>query len=123
MYDAIVAAIHEGLAGLLPLDEALMKCEQRRNQATIADYQENIARATFDAMPAKLLQLRAALRGNEEDTRRSIMAREGMIPPEQFFNPENMERILVNAEAGSVPLQRTTFLPELNHFTEAADNV
>ena len=50
------------------------------------------------------------------------MACKGMIPPEEFFNAENLERILVKAEAASVPLQRTTFLPELNQFTEAADN-
>jgi hypothetical protein len=74
-------------------------------------------------MPAELLQLRAALRGNEEDTRRFIMAREGMIPSEEFFNAGNLERILANAEAGSVPRQRTTFLPQRNHHTEVADNV
>jgi len=34
-----------------------------------------------------------ALRGNHQDTRRFIMAREGMIPPEEFFNPENLQRI------------------------------
>ena len=79
--------------------------------------------ARFDPMPAKLPQLRAALRGNEEDTRRFIMAREGMIPPEEFFNPENLERILVNAQAGSGSPERSSFLPELNQFRETADNV
>jgi hypothetical protein len=64
----------------------------------MADYRENIARARFGAFPAELLQLRKALRGNQEDTNRFIMAREGMIPPEQFFNPENIQRILTTAE-------------------------
>jgi len=121
--DFLAAAVHEGLAGQSPMDAALMRYERRRNEATIADYRENMSAARFAGTPGELLQLRVALRGNEEDTRRFIMAREEMIPPEEFFNAENLERILVNAEAGSVPLQRTTFLPEVNHVTEVADNV
>jgi hypothetical protein len=84
----------------------------------MADYRENIAAARFDSSPGELLQLRAALRGNEEDTRRFIMANERMIPPQEFFNPENLERIRVNAAPGSLPLERTTFVPELNDFME-----
>jgi len=38
-----------------------------------------------------------ALRGNQEDTNRFIMAREGMIAPEEFFNPENIQRVLSTA--------------------------
>ena len=121
--DFLTAAVHEGLAGQSPMDEALMRYERRRNEATMADYRENMAAARFVDMPAELLQLRAALRGNEEDTRRFIMAREGMIPSEEFFNAGNLERILANAEAGSVPRQRTTFLPQRNRHTEVADNV
>jgi len=121
--DFLAAAIHAGLAGQSPLDEALLKYEQRRNDATMADYQENIAGARFSPIPVDLLRLRAALRGNEEDTRRFIMAREGMIPPEEFFNPENVERILVNTEGGSVLREGTTFLPHSNHLTEARNNV
>jgi len=70
-----------------------MTYELRRNEATIAEYRENIAQARFAPVPAELLQLRLALRGNQEDTKRFIMAREGMIPPEEFFNPENLQRI------------------------------
>ena len=95
--DFLAAAVHEGLAGQSSFDQALMRYEQRRNGATMADYRENIARARFDPMPAKLFQLRAALHGNPEDTRRFIMAREGMIEHLEFFNAENLERILANA--------------------------
>ena len=91
--DFLAAAVHEGLAAQRPLSEALMTYELRRNEATIAEYRENIAQARFAPVPAELLQLRLALRGNQEDTKRFIMAREGMIPPEEFFNPENLQRI------------------------------
>ena len=121
--DFLVAAVHEGLAGENSLDEALIRYKLRRNEATMADYRENIDRAKFVPMPAEALQLRAALRGNQDETRRFIMASEGMIPPKEFFNPENLERILVNAQAGSGSPERSSFLPELNQFRETADNV
>jgi hypothetical protein len=40
-----------------------------------------------------------AMRGNQEDTNRLIMANQGMLPPEEFFNPENIQRILAKAQA------------------------
>lgn len=110
--DFLAAAVHEGLVGQTPLDGALMRYERRRNEATMADYGENIARARFDPMPAKLLQLRAALRSNEEDTRQFIMAREGMIPHQEFFNAENLERILTKAEVSPVVPNRIEYTGE-----------
>lgn len=50
-------------------------------------------------LPADFLQLRAALRGNQEDTNRFFMAKQGMIPPEQFFNPQNLRRLMSRASA------------------------
>jgi flavin-dependent dehydrogenase len=91
--DFLACAVHEGLAGDRPLNEALMVYERRRNEATMADYRENIAQARFDPAPVELLELRAALRGNQKDTNQFIMAREGLVPPEEFFNDENLQRI------------------------------
>ena len=68
-------------------------------EATMADYHEHIARARFIPAPAESFQLRSALRGNDEDTKKSIMAREGLIPPEEFFNTENLERIRLGADS------------------------
>jgi flavin-dependent dehydrogenase len=91
--DFLAEAVHEGLSGEAPFKIALARYERRRNQAAIAEYRENIAGARLGPIPAELLQLRLALRGNHEDTTRFIMARESMIPPEEFFNPENLQRI------------------------------
>ena len=44
-------------------------------------------------MPAEILQLGQAVRGNQHDTYRFIMTLEGAIPREQLFSPENLERI------------------------------
>jgi hypothetical protein len=44
------------------------------------------------------MQLRVALRGDQEATDWFFMAREGMIPREAFFNPENLQRIMAKAQ-------------------------
>jgi flavin-dependent dehydrogenase len=100
--DFLTTAIHEGLAGQCPLDEALMRYERRRNEATMSEYRENIAAARFTAISPELLQLRLALRGNQEDTNRFVMALEGWISREDFFDPENLKRIFANAGASFV---------------------
>jgi len=97
--DFLTTAIHEGLAGQCPVHDALMSYERRRNEATIAEYRENIAAARFTPVSRELLQLRLALRGNQEDTNRFVMALEGWISPEEFFTPENLERIRLGADS------------------------
>ena len=100
--DLLASGIHEVLTQECGWGEALVKYERRRNAATMGEYRENIALARFGPIPAELLQLRAALRGNEEDTKRFIMAREGLIPHTEFFNTNNIQRILSNVGGGPV---------------------
>ena len=67
-------------------------------EATIADYRMNLDLAQFKPLSAEQRQLLEAIRGDQEATNRFFMAREGMIPPETFFNPENLVRVGVRAE-------------------------
>jgi flavin-dependent dehydrogenase len=92
--DFLTTAIHEGLAGQCPLDDALVRYERRRNEATVTEYRENIAAARFTPISPELLQLRLALRGNQEDTNRFVMALEGWFSHEAFFNPDNLQRMV-----------------------------
>jgi 2-polyprenyl-6-methoxyphenol hydroxylase-like FAD-dependent oxidoreductase len=92
--DLLAGAIDRGLSGQRPLEEAMADYERRRNEATMADYRLNLELAQFKPIPAEQLRLHAALHENQEATNRFFMAREGMIPPDTFFNPENMQRIL-----------------------------
>jgi flavin-dependent dehydrogenase len=95
--ELVTAAVHEGLSGERPLEEALRAYESARNSAVLEDYRQNIALAKLGPTPPELVRLRMALRDDPQETRRFILAREGMIPPEQFFNPENMARLLAKA--------------------------
>jgi hypothetical protein len=74
--------------------DALDEYERRRNEATTADYNENLAAARFQPIPEEVYRLRAALRGNAEATRQFMLVRNGRIPREAFFNPENLERVM-----------------------------
>jgi flavin-dependent dehydrogenase len=90
-------AIDAGLSGRRPLEEALADYESWRNEASVPDYQRNIDLARFTPPPPEVYQLRAAVRGNSEDTKRFILATQGTIPREEFFNPQNMQRIMSQA--------------------------
>jgi flavin-dependent dehydrogenase len=92
--DFLADALDAGLSGRSPLSNALDEYERRRNEATTADYHENLAVARFQPFPDDLYRLRAALRGNAEATRQFMLARNGRIPREAFFNPENLGRLM-----------------------------
>jgi flavin-dependent dehydrogenase len=103
--DFLATAIHEGFSEKRPLDQALMEYERQRNEATMAQYRDNIAAASFSPVSPELLQIRLALRGNQEDTNRFIQMLEGWISHEEFFHPENLQRIF--AKAGATSVQRS----------------
>jgi hypothetical protein len=96
--ELLANGVDEGLSGRHPLAEALAGYERRRNEATLDEYQQNLQLARLQPPPTEVMQLRAALRGDQEETRRFAMAREGMIPPEEFFNPQNLQRIIAEAQ-------------------------
>ncbi|HEU4564933.1 MAG TPA: NAD(P)/FAD-dependent oxidoreductase [Gemmatimonadaceae bacterium] len=99
--ELLADALDEGLSGRRPMEEALADYERRRNEETLPDFRQNLQRARFEPLPPEMRLLRAALRDNPDDTRRFYLAFEGMIPPESFFAPENIRRIV--AAAGLAP--------------------
>lgn len=94
--DFLSAGIDDGLTGRRPMEEALADYERKRNDATIADYRENLVLARLGPLPPDTLALRAALRHDPEQATRFWLARTGMIPRDQFFNPENIGRLMAN---------------------------
>ena len=92
----LAESIGDGLSGARRMEEAMADYEHRRNESSAGDYQENLAMASFTPWPDVLLPLRAAIRGKPEECTRFMMARLGMIPPQEFFNPANIQRLLGN---------------------------
>ena len=98
----LASAIGEGLVGKLTMHEALARYEKRRNEASALDYEENLAAARFTPSPPELLDIRAAVRKRPEEATRLIKAREGMIDKGEFFNPQNVQRLLGRGQSASM---------------------
>jgi flavin-dependent dehydrogenase len=94
--EMVAEAVHEGLSGTRPLADALADYEQKRNKTSRPLYYENLARARFTPPPPEFMQVRTALHQsqNQSDINHFTQANLGLIPPNSFFNPENMRRII-----------------------------
>jgi flavin-dependent dehydrogenase len=95
--ELLANALDDGLSGRRDLEQALAEYERLRNEATMPEYRENLHMAQFKPLPEEASRLRTALRGNQDATNRFYLAREGMIPPETFFNPGNLQTIMATA--------------------------
>jgi len=87
-------AIDDGLGGRRPIEEALADFEAKRNEASAADFDQNVAEARFPAVPATVLALRQAVKDRPEDATQMVKARNLMIDRAAFFNPQNLQRLL-----------------------------
>jgi hypothetical protein len=101
--ELLASAIDEGLSGRQALQDALAGYERQRNSAAMQLYHQNARMAQFGPVPEDELAIRAALRGNQEETNRFFLARQGMIPPEEFFNADNLQRL--KARVGSAAMR------------------
>jgi 2-polyprenyl-6-methoxyphenol hydroxylase-like FAD-dependent oxidoreductase len=95
--DFLAEAICKGLGGTRTLSDALGEFERKRNEASAADYEENIAAARFTPFPPQFFAIRAAVRNHPDEATTLIKARNRMIDPSSFFNSRNMERLLALA--------------------------
>jgi 2-polyprenyl-6-methoxyphenol hydroxylase-like FAD-dependent oxidoreductase len=101
--ELLASAIDRGIRGRQPLLDALADYEQQRNAAAMQLYHLSAQLARFGPVPDDELALRAALQGNQEMTNKFYMARQGMIPMEEFFNPDNLRRLRAGAGDPFIP--------------------
>ena len=93
-------ALDEGWSGRRSLEEALGEYERRRNEAVTPLYELNYQLAALEPPSPQTLQLRAALRGNQADTDRFLGVTAGSVPIQEFFAPENVQRIMARLQRG-----------------------
>jgi flavin-dependent dehydrogenase len=94
--ELLAGAVVDGLSGRRPLDDALADYGRRRNEATLPAYRENLVAAQLTPAPEQR-RLLAALRDDQAATNHFFLARQGMVPRETFFNPENLQRLMAGA--------------------------
>jgi flavin-dependent dehydrogenase len=87
-------ALDAGFSGRRPLDEALAGYEQRRNEEVLPIYEFTYQLAALAPPPPETHQLFGALRQNQEQTNRFFGTIAGTVPVQEFFSPENLERIM-----------------------------
>ncbi|HEU5244348.1 MAG TPA: NAD(P)/FAD-dependent oxidoreductase [Gaiellaceae bacterium] len=92
--ELLADALDAGLTGARPLDEALARYECVRNEATRGLYELTYEFASLAAAGPDQQALFGALRGNTEETSRFFGTVAGTVPPDEFFAPQNIGRIV-----------------------------
>ena len=95
--ELLANAVDAGLSGRRPIDDALDDYERSRNEAVEAMYEFNCRMASHEPPPPEMQQIFGALRGNQSDTDRFMGTLAGTVPVQEFFSPENTQRMLGRA--------------------------
>ena len=99
--DQLAEAVDAGLSQREPLEDALAGYERKRNRAAMPAYEDNYEMAGLKSPPAEVLALHVALAGNQVEADRFTGAILGTVPLQEFFAPENIERIIGRHRAGA----------------------
>jgi 2-polyprenyl-6-methoxyphenol hydroxylase-like FAD-dependent oxidoreductase len=101
--ERLVEAVHAGLAGERGLETALADYQRTRDETSLPLYELNSQLAALEAPPPELQALIGALASNQAETNRFIGALCGTVPVPEFLAPENVARIVADAELASAP--------------------
>jgi flavin-dependent dehydrogenase len=90
-------AIAAGLGGLAPLEERLAAHEAARDTQCLPELQGVLEAVSFGPLPERHRHLRAALRNNQAGVDAFVSMFAGSLSPQEFFAPENMQRVMRSA--------------------------
>jgi 2-polyprenyl-6-methoxyphenol hydroxylase-like FAD-dependent oxidoreductase len=95
--ELLVEAIDAGFSGRLVLEEALAEYERRRNEVAISGLEDACEGASLEPpLPpegGEEAALFAALQHNQGETNRFVGTIVGTVSEQEFFSPENVQRI------------------------------
>ncbi|MEO6457977.1 MAG: NAD(P)/FAD-dependent oxidoreductase [Chloroflexia bacterium] len=95
--ELLAEAIDAGFSGQMPLEEAMAEYERVRNEAAMPSYNEACESAAFKPIPPMAYKIREAVRGNQVEIDRMMGVTGGTVPADEFYSPENIQRILREA--------------------------
>lgn len=87
-------ALDEAFSGRREMSEALAAYERERNAQVKAMYEYTTDLAKLAPPSPEMMRLFEALRGDTEEAGRFLGTVTGTVSPEEFFSPENIERIV-----------------------------
>jgi len=91
-------ALDAGFSGQSPMEEVLAAYELQRNEHVMPMFDFVCQLASFEPPSPDMQQLFQALYGNERETSRFLGAIAGTVRIPEFFDPENVERIIAAAQ-------------------------
>jgi flavin-dependent dehydrogenase len=89
----LAEAIDAGFSGRQPLEQALARYEQTRNDTELPYYELTTQLAALQPPPQEIAELLEALRYNPEQRSRFFGVLAHTVPVTEFFSPENMQNI------------------------------
>jgi flavin-dependent dehydrogenase len=92
--ELLAHAVDAGLSGRARLARALAEYEQRRNELSAHGFQSTVDFARLQPPAPEMQQLFAALRGSPRERDRLFGTFAGTVPPDEYFAPDNLARIL-----------------------------
>jgi len=95
--EMLAEALDEAFLGLRDMEEALADYEHRRNNEVLPMFEHNTQLAMLEPPPPEMVALLNALRGNRNEIDRFLGTVAGTVPLQEFFSPQNLERIMERA--------------------------
>jgi 2-polyprenyl-6-methoxyphenol hydroxylase-like FAD-dependent oxidoreductase len=93
------AALDETFTGLRSHDEAMADYQRTRDAHVLPVYEFTTQLATLEAPPEQMQQLLGAVHGNQDAMDDFVSLTAGTVSPIEFFDPENIGRIIGAAQA------------------------
>jgi 2-polyprenyl-6-methoxyphenol hydroxylase-like FAD-dependent oxidoreductase len=90
----LAEAIHEGLSGARPMEDALVGYEQRHRESSLPLFELTCQFATLQPPPPEMQQLLGALIGNQAGIDQFMGTIDGTVSLNEFYAPDNMARLL-----------------------------
>jgi 2-polyprenyl-6-methoxyphenol hydroxylase-like FAD-dependent oxidoreductase len=95
--ERITAAVDESFSGRQTFAEAMGYYQKTRDAHAMAMYDMTCQFASLEAPPAEMQQLLAAVSTNEAAMTDFVSVQAGTLPVQEFFDPENVGRIVGSA--------------------------
>jgi flavin-dependent dehydrogenase len=92
-------AIHRGLAGEAPMDEALAEAHRRRDDEVLPFYEFTLGVATFQELPAPTVELLKAVSKDPNAVARFLGIAGGSVTPAEFFSDESIVQMMLAAQS------------------------
>ncbi|MFN8473504.1 MAG: NAD(P)/FAD-dependent oxidoreductase [Anaerolineae bacterium] len=101
--ERLATALADSFVGRCPLQESLEGYKQQRDTSALPLYEITCQRARLAPPRPDMLALMAALRTNQAEANRFMSINSGVVSADDFFAPDNIQRILAGAVQQPVP--------------------